>query len=494
MRGGNRIAIDIGAASARMIAGRLTGGTLGMREFHRFPTGDVFLGGQRVRNLYRWYEEILEGLRKYARTFGEAPESLGVDAMGEDFVLRDEAGGFLALPRSYRDPRDIRAILAEEARFGNEHIYAICGNQSVANDSLRQLIGLGLEHPRMLEAARGILFLADAFHYLLCGNPSVEHSLASYGKLYDLLRDRYSDEIFHTFSLPDALKSPVCRCGDALGPVYAQICREVGFAVAPEVIAPASHDTACAAFAVPDDADGYAFISSGSWSLVGMPVDRPYLTREAFSYNLSNSSMPWRRFMLKSLVAGMWIVQRCQAEWRDLSFPQIARLAERADAQNALIDPDAARFFSPECMTDEICRDVRERQGIRIDPADAGAVARLIFESLALKYRVTLERLEAVTGLPVQRVHIVGGGSQNALLNQLTADATGRPVYTSVVEASAAGNLLCQMIGAGELSGEEAARRVARDSFKKTLYAPRDAAAWREKARRFEEACRLGVG
>jgi len=316
----------------------------------------------------------------------------------------------------------------------------------------------------------------------------VEHSLASYGKLYDLGLDRFSDEIFRAFGLPDALKSPVCRCGDALGPLYPQLCADVGFASAPQIIAPASHDTACAAFAVPDEGKGYAFISSGSWSLVGVPADRAYLTRAAFRYNLSNSSMPWRRLMFKSLVAGMWILQRCQAEWRDVSFPEIARLAGAADAKGAMIDPDADRFFNPGCMSAEICRDVRERQGIRIEPSDVGAVARLAFESLALKYRVTLERLEAVTDEPIGRVHIVGGGSRNALLNQLTADATGRPVYTSVVEASAAGNLLCQMIGAGELAGEAEAKRVARDSFETALYAPRDAPAWREKARRFEEA------
>ena len=213
----NRIAIDIGAASVRMIVVRLEAGILKMQEFRRFSKGEIFLGGHIMRNLYRLYEEILEGFRKYARIFSDSPASVGVNAMSEDLVLRDEAGGFITLPRSYRDQRDIRHILNEEARFVNGAIYSKCGNQSVANDALRQLIGLKQEHPRILEGTKGILFLADTFHYLLCGNHSIEHSLASYRKLYDQLHDCFSNEIFRAFSLPDALKSPVCRYWDALG-------------------------------------------------------------------------------------------------------------------------------------------------------------------------------------------------------------------------------------------------------------------------------------
>ena len=238
------VAIDIGAGSGRMFVGWLMDGRLHLKELHRFETGDMAYRGRRIRDLYRWYEEIIVGLKKFRTDYGDALESLACDCMGEDFVLLDRSGDILMLPPSYRstvvDPEVMRV---ETERMGNRELFMRCGNQSVNNDTLRQLIALSIYSPQTLEAADGMLFLGDLFHYLFCGKRAVGYSLANYGKLFNQHKQNWDDDIFDAFHLPASLKMPIAHFGDKLGSVDQMLCDEIGLSSRPIVISPGIHDS-----------------------------------------------------------------------------------------------------------------------------------------------------------------------------------------------------------------------------------------------------------
>lgn len=482
MKGRYHVAIDVGAGSGRMFAGYLEDGLLKLEEIHRFETGDMIYRGQYVRNVYRWYEEMLTGLKKFTQQYGGALESLACDCMGEDMVLLDSFGEILWLPPSYRNVSlDPRILQIEAERMGNYEIFKRCGNQSVNNDTLRQLIGLSISAPQLLQSARGMLFLGDLFHYLFCGARSVGYSLANYGKLFNQSTQTWDSEIFRAFHIPDALKMPVARFGEKLGRVYAEICAEVGLNCPPYVLSAGIHDSACAAFCIPDASEDWAFISSGSWSVVGMQTEHPILNEAAWRLNCSNSGMPMNANMFKKLVGGMWIIQRCQKEWKEYSFDAIVARAGGVEENHFYLDPDAPQFYNPRDMCAAISSDIFARYGQHIPPDDVGGIARICFESLALKYRYTLERLQRIANRRIKRICILGGGSRNALLNQLSANACQVPVYAGIFEASVTGNILVQMIGCGELRDAAQARQVLRKTFSLRTYQPQSSQLWEEK-------------
>jgi len=480
----NHLAIDIGSSSGRAFVGRLENGILVSEEIHRFRTRDVFFINQRVRNIYRWFDEILLALTKYKSNYGRKLNSIGVDSMGEDFALIDKVGNIITIPPSYRDLANIDSVLEiEEKNYGNENLYKICGNQSVNNDTLRQLIAMTEMHNSPLSNAGGILFLGDIFHYLLCGNKSVEHSLASYGKLYNQIKKDWDDSIFDAFCIPDNLKSNIVYSGDKLGKVHKELCEDVGLDCNIEVITPCTHDTACAALTVPDEDNDWLFISSGSWSLIGMETDMPVLSKLAWKHNFSNSSMPIRQNMFKSLTAGMWIIQKCQREWNDYSFDKIVTLAKSTESTELYIDTDAPDFFNPVSMTEAISASIKLRYGVLIDSNDVGTIARICFESLALKYRYVIENLEkaADKGQAANKIYILGGGSLNHLLNQFIANVCNKKVFSGIDEASAIGNLLCQMYGNNELKSKSEMKDVIKRSFSTIQYKPQDESTWEQK-------------
>jgi len=472
MKNANHMAVDIGAGSGRAFVGRLGEGRLTMEEVHRFRTDDMAWRGRHVRNLYRWYDDILEGFRRYAAVYEAPLASVGVDTFGTDFVLLDRFGDMIGLPTSYRYAALPQAAFElESARFGSEQLYALCGNHSMKNDALLQLIAMSLDREEPLSRADCLLFLADLFHYLLCGRRCAEVSLASYAKLYNQRSHGWEDRIFEAFDLPKRLQTPIVHSGDVLGKLAPEICADVGLGEPPDVIAPAGHDTACAAFAVPDSDPGAYFISSGSWSLVGLATERAILTRDAWAFNASNSAMPIGANLFKKNVAGMWIAQRCQREWGGIAFEEIASRAERVTNNAFHVDVDDERLFNPPSMTRAVC-ELAGEQGAQLAPDDVGAVARICFESLALKYRYAIRNLERISGQAARAIYIVGGGSRNALINQLTADACGVPVMAGLDEASAVGNLLMQMYGHGEIDSAEEAKAVVRRSFAFQRYTP----------------------
>ena len=475
------VAIDIGAGSGRLFAGYLEDGKLKLDELHRFHSEDLCLKDQHVRNIYRWHEHVLEGLKHFVQRYGDRLESMGVDSFGSDFVFLDGQGNVCKMPIAYRYSQPSAQAVELLNSFGPERMYAICGNHTMKNDTVLQIIEEGLKPNSVLPHVRGILFFGDIFQYFLCGNACNELSMASYSKMVNQQTWQWEDSIFRFFNIDDSLKMPIVRSGDRLGKVYPDICKFVGLGNQPEVVTPAIHDTADAAFVVPDLRKGSYFNSSGSWSLVGTIVDRPILSADAWAFNASNSNMPIDQYMFKKNVAGMWIMQCCRATWEKYSYAEIATAAEAVTDNRYYIDPDAERFFNPECMPEEISRDLYERYGVTIDADDMPRIARVAFESLAMKYHYTLDRLGQLSGIPAERLYIVGGGSQNALLNQLAANACGLSVFAGIPEASVAGNILCQMYGLGEIGGTEDAHEIIRNSFTFEEYKPQDAATWKEK-------------
>ncbi len=475
------IAIDIGAGSGRLFVGYRENGRLRLDELHRFRTDDLVLKDQHVRNIYRWQEEVLEGLKRFVKKYGDRLESLGADSFGSDLVFLDAQGNIPKMPVAYRYAQPSEKALEILNSFGAERMYAICGNHTMKNDSVLQIIEEGLRENSVLGHARGLLFFGDIFQYFLCGNACNELSMASYSKMVNQKTWQWEEEIFRFFGIHASMKMPIVRSGDKLGKVFAEICEFVGLKNQPEVVTPAIHDTSDAAFAMPDRRPGTYFNSSGSWSLLGTVLDQPVLTREAWEFNASNSNMPIDRHMFKKNVAGLWVMQRCQKEWEKYSFAEIAKMAEEVRDNRYYFDPDEERFFNPHSMSEEIAKSVAERYGAAVDPEDAARVSRIAFESLALKYRYTLERLGAISGVPAQRLFIVGGGCQNRLLNRLAANACGIPVYAGIPEASVAGNILCQMYGMGEISGEEEAHELMCNSFPIEEYLPEEQALWEEK-------------
>ena len=436
------VAVDIGAGSGRLFVGYLEDGKMILDELYRFQSEDLCLKDQHVRNIYRWQEHILEGLKRFVRSYGSRLESIGVDSFGSDFVFLDKQGNICKMPIAYRYNQPSAKAVEILNSFGADHMFHLCGNHTMKNDTVLQIIEEGLKEGSVLPHVDGLLFFGDIFQYFLCGCRCNELSMASYSKMVNQKTWQWEDEIFQFFHISSALKSPIVRCGDRLGKVYPDICKYVGLKNQPEVVTPAIHDTADAAFAVPDQRKGSYFNSSGSWSLIGTAIDHPVLSSEAWAFNASNSNMPIDQYMFKKNVAGMWIMQCCQAAWSDYSFAEITKAAGTVSDNKYYIDPDADQFFNPECMPEAIALDLHTRYGISISAQDIPCIARIVLESLALKYRYTIKRLGELCTIPAERLYIVGGGGQNKLLNQFTANACGIPVYSGIPEASVVGNIL----------------------------------------------------
>lgn len=479
------LAVDIGAASGRVFVGAVDGGALWSRELHRFVTGDLFFRNRRVRNFYRYYEEILHGMRAYAEEYGSELASIGVDGFGSDFILLDRNGDPATLTPSYR--QDSQTPMADEIEriYGGLNLYRRNGNHSMSSDTLQQLLRMQRADDPALRDPGAILFFADIFHYLLGAPACCEHSLASYSRFYNADADAWDDEVMRKFALPAGLKTRVVRCGERIGELHRELALDTGLAPGVAIITPCTHDTACAALAVPDDNDDWLFISSGSWSLLGTETPGPVYDERAWRANLSNSSMPFAANMFKKNINGMWFMQECRRAWRRYSFEEMVDRAEAATAVDWYIDANSRKFFAPPNMPEAVGADIGERYGVRIDSGDVGQVTLICLQSIAMKYRYYVDLMREVTGKRFTKIYILGGGSKNRLLNRLTADITGLPVHTGVHEASVTGNLLLQAYGSGQLSSRGEIRRVVKNTFPITVVEPADVDAWDKRYARY---------
>jgi rhamnulokinase len=460
--GAVHVAFDLGAESGRAIVARWDGDRLALEEAHRFPNRCVRLPDGLYWDALGLYAELVEGLGRVVASGAEV-RSVGVDGWAIDYGLLDESGALVGNPRSYRDPRFAAVVEEAYARVPAEEVYAVTGIQTLPFNTLFQLLD-----DERLRGAATMLLLPDLLAHWLTGTARAEATNASTTQLLDARSGRWSEELIARFDLPRGLFPELVEAGTPAGGLLPHVAAATGLPAGTPVVAVASHDTASAVAGTPLGPRS-AFLSSGTWSLVGVELPGPVLTPAAHEAGLANERGLGGTTRLLKNVMGLWLLQECRREWlRAGAAPSYAELAELAGAvpAGALFDPDRPELLAPGAMT------ARIRAACGADgPTERPAVVRAIFDSLACRYRWVIEQLERVTGTPVETIHVVGGGSENAVLCRLTADVTRRPVVAGPVEAAAAGNALVQAAALGELAAGDI-REVVRRSFAPTVYEP----------------------
>jgi len=479
------LAFDLGAESGRALLGLFDGEKLRLDVLHRFPNGGVPTLDRLHWDVLRLYSEMLVGMRKAAEHGDIA--GIGVDTWGVDFALLGRDGGLLGNPRHYRDPHTENVMDDAFRRVPREEIFRRTGIQFMRFNSLFQLLALQRDKSPLLDAAESLLFIPDLFNYWFTGIKVNEFTDASTSQMIDPATRSWARDLVHRFGLPDKILGTLVNPGTLLGPMRSALAKETGLSGVP-VIATASHDTAAAVAAVPaSGGEAWAYISSGTWSLMGVETTQPLVNEKAQAFNFTNEGGVTGTTRLLKNIMGLWLVQECRRTWeragRDFSYEELMRLAEAAPPFAGIVDPDDASFMLPADMPRAIA-DYCRRHG-QPEPSEPGAVVRCALESLALRYRWVLERLEELTERRIGTIHIVGGGSQNVLLCQLTADACNRPVVAGPVEATAIGNVMVQALGLGLVRSLEEARAVVRRSFDVAAYEPQRSATWEEPYQKF---------
>jgi rhamnulokinase len=479
------LAFDLGAESGRVMLGTLDAERLALEEIHRFPTGGIQIAGSLRWSMVRMWEELKAGLRKVAAS-GRKIDSISTDSWGCDYVLLKKGEPMLSPPFHYRDSRTDGGYEIAAKKLPLDTIFEESGIQFMLINLIWQLQADVAARPEVLKLADQFLMVGDYVNWLLSGVAKQEESLASTSQIWNPRRKQWSEVIISKLGLPKHLFPTVVPSGTVLGSLLPEVTADTGLAGA-KVVATCSHDTGAAVAAVPAEGEDWAYLSSGTWSLLGIESREAIITPASRKANFTNE-VGWGssiRF-LKNIV-GLWVVQECRRAWAaegtEFSYEHLTELALQAKPHATLINPSDPRFVKPGDMPQKVqayCRETGQPV-----PKTQGEIVRCALESLALAYRRTLEELEAVTGRKLKRLHIIGGGTKNQLLTQFAADATGREVIAGPVEATAIGNLLMQALALGKLKDLAHLRRVVRSSFPVHTYHAKDAAAWDAAYQRF---------
>ena len=487
---GKLLALDVGAESGRGVLGLFDGRKLKLEEVHRFPNLPVRVHESLFWNVLGLFDEMKKAVAKATRRHGADIAGLGIDTWGVDMALIGPGDVILGNVHHYRDTRTTGVMDKVFEKVPREEVFRLTGVQFMEINTLYQLYSLALQGSPLLEAAEKLLMIGDLFNFLFTGVKSSEFSLATTSQMYDTRRRDWSRELLRRLELPEGILPEVVSPGTVLGPVVRSVAEETG-AEGLKVIAPAVHDTGSAVAAVPAENEGWCYISSGTWCLMGIETGEPIITDGALANNFTNEGGVEGTYRFLRNIVGLWLIQECRREWEKegdaVSYAELTDLASSAAPRTRFINPEHTPFYSPGRMPEkvrEFCLSTDQSA-----PEDRGEMVRCILESLALKYRDVLERIEGMTSRKIDRVHIVGGGSQNVLLNQLAADATGRMVLAGPVEATAIGNILTQAVAAGELGSLAEIREVVRRSFPLKTYEPHETDAWDEAYERFERLC-----
>src|SRR5919106_377032 len=478
------VAVDLGAENGRVLAGSIRNGRVVTREVHRFPNVSVRLPDALYWDVLHIFGEIRQGLRLAAST--DKIRSVGVDTWGVDFALLDDRGRLLSNPVHYRDKRTSRGVDQVERRLSRADVYAATGIQFMPINTLNQLAAM-LEDP-LLEAADSMLLVPDLFNYWMSGREAAERTFASTTQMYDPTKREWAWNVIDAMGFPRRLFQELVDPGQRLEPVLPELADTIGLNAPVDVVAVASHDTASAVVAVPAEDEHIAYISSGTWSLVGVELPHPVLTAEARALNFTNEEGFGGTTRFLKNVMGLWLLQECRRTWEARSeahtYQELVTLASRAPAFERLVDPDDEAFLPPGDMPARI-NEFLKRTG-QPPAIAAGDFVRCVLESLALKYRLVLDRTERISGRSIERIHIVGGGARKSVLNQMVADATDRVVIAGPTEATGLGNLLVQAYAAGRVSSFEEMRSLARASSETTTAEPsRNRRSWEGAAQRF---------
>jgi len=481
------LAFDFGAESGRAILARIDCGVLTTQEIRRFKNEPVEYGGSLHWDVARlWWEvrQVLSGLKE-TRLAG-----IGVDAWGVDYALLGEKGELLQNPYHYRDARTVGVMQEVFRKVPREEIYQATGIQFMPINTLYQLFAAVRETPSLLKAARKLVTIPDLFHYWLTGNAVCEFTNATTTQLVNPLTRTWARELIDRLELPGHFWSEIVEPGTSLGKLLPSLARHSDLADA-LVIAPATHDTGSAVAAI-CAREGTAFLSSGTWSLLGTEVDQPVVTPEAFRLNFTNEGGVCGTTRLLKNVMGLWMLQSCRHAWNaqgkhGYEHSELMELAAREESFYCLVDPDHESFLRPGDMPaaiDQFCEQTHQPA-----PKSPAGYVRAILESLAFKYRLVLGSLEKLTGKRLERIRVIGGGAKNRLLNQLTADATGRKVLAGPTEATALGNVAMQMLATGAASTLKEVRGIIERSYPAEVFEPLDTEKWNRQAERFEHYC-----
>ncbi|HEY6056587.1 MAG TPA: rhamnulokinase family protein [Candidatus Limnocylindrales bacterium] len=478
------LALDLGAESGRGMVGTLDGERLALAESYRFPNVPVRLGETLHWDFLRLFGDALAAIRKAA---AEGPlRSVGVDTWGVDFGLLDERGRLIGNPVHYRDRRTEGILDIAFGRVPRPEIYRATGIQFMGINTLYQLLAMSDGGDPQLGQARRLLMMPDLFHFFLTGRTAAEYTIASTSQCLDPVRRQWATGLLERFGIPTHILPEIVPPGSELGVLGGDVAERVG-ATGIAVVAPGAHDTASAVAGTPlEDPRTTAFLSSGTWSLIGLEVHSPVLSDAALAANLTNEGGVEGTIRLLKNVVGLWLVQESRrALWPAGDAPtyeELTGLARHAPPFMAFIDPDDERFLRPGNLPARIHQYCLETG--QDPPIGAGPIVRVLLESLALRYATVVDELAAVSGHPLEAIHVVGGGANNDLLCQLTADATGRTVRAGPVEATALGNIAVQAIAAGELASVGEARQLIGRSFPSRAYEP--SGDWTEARDRFE--------
>lgn len=485
------LGVDLGAESGRVMAGLWDGKKMQLEELHRFPNGGVAIADTLRWNTLGLWAEIQNGLAIAARRFGKSVVSVGVDTWGVDFALLSKNCELLGMPYHYRDART-RGILPKAfARVPREDIFAATGLQFMEINTLFQLLALQKSSPELLAAAETLLMIPDFLNFCLCGARVCEFTIATTSQCVNPKKRAWATDLLQKFGLPAKIFPDIVPPGTHVGQLRPALAERTGLGPI-AVVAPAAHDTGSAVVGVPTRNTGkpnWAYLSSGTWSLLGVEVQDALLSPRVVELNITNEGGIDGTYRLLKNIVGLWLVQQCRRAFaekgKEYSYEQLAEMASAEPAFRSLVDPNDDRFLNPPDMPaaiQDFCRETGQAL-----PETEGQFVRCIFESLALTYITLLEGLEQLTGTKVEVVHVVGGGSRNKVLSQFTANACGRPVVTGPVEATVLGNLLVQARSHGEIHSLSEIRSAVRESSEVTQYEPSDAAAWQDARGRFSE-------
>jgi len=484
------VACDLGAESGRVMLGRLEDGRLVLEEIHRFPSAAVQVLGTLRWDVLRIFEELKHGLAKIAQR--RLPVcSISVDSWGVDYVLINSVHPMLSLPFHYRDARTESTYDRVRESVGSEFIFAETGIQFMAINTIYHLVSDAEKSRALLEATDCFLMIGDYFNYLFSGVPRVDQTTASTTQLYNPRNRAWSDALIERCGIPRKIFPKIVAPGTVLGPLLPEVSAETGLkSVLVQVVASCSHDTGAAVAAVPaEGGDDWAYLSSGTWSLLGVELPQPLINESVRECNYTNEAGYGDTTRFLKNIVGLWVLQESRREWarqgQELDYDELMREAEKAEPFRSLIDPRAARFSKPGDMLRKIVTFCSETG--QPTPETPGQFSRCVLESLALLYRVTLEEIEQLTGRKISRLHIVGGGSQNALLNQFAANAIQRRVTAGPAEATAIGNVLIQGIALGHIESVAALRTTVRSSFALRTFEPEqgEAGGWQGAYKRF---------
>ena len=487
----NFLAFDIGASSGRAMLGTLENNKLELVEIHRFNNQMIKIHGSYFWNIFSLFDELKKGLKKCISDFKVQPDSIGIDTWGVDYSLVTGDGHLAGLPFAYRDHRTDNSMEEFFRILPKKETYLLSGIQFMQFNTLFQLFSSIQQNYSGLKIAESLLFTPDTLNYLFTGIKKNEYTIASTSQLLKPGKAEWEMKLFEVAGIPKKLAGDIIQPATVLGSLLPEVLEETGSAPIP-CIAVAGHDTASAVVSVPAQGENWAYLSSGTWSLLGIESPVPLVSEKTLDMNFTNEGGVESKTRLLKNIMGMWLIQECKRIWDAkiaMGWNEIVALSNNATPFRSLINPDDAGFLNPGDMpkaVQEFCAATNQPV-----PQTKGEIARCIYDSLVLKYKYTIRQIESVTGNKIEKLHIIGGGAHNTMMNQLTADATGVPVYAGPTEATAIGNILLQAKALGRVKSLAEIREIVRNSFEVTEYKPSPKLDWEAAYVKFEKLMKM---